>query len=228
MTMVSSGQRSNLKVAMKSFSDVQNYRVKNEPDILRPWTWFDRTYPNRDPLWEWLKEFSKECTPAICSTNSDYRFELDYARLRRAKASQTDFSGASLYVTDFRDADLSFSKYVKAYIEDADFTNADLTEADFSFALISNADFSHANLAFARLNDTDLSDSVLSHADLSNAKILDTDVDSTDFSYSNLAGADLTAAQNLIKANLKGATYTANTKFPKCFEPERVGMIRVD
>jgi Pentapeptide repeats (8 copies) len=77
------------------------------------------------------------------------------------------------------------------------------------------ADLSHANLSGANLSEANLSEGTnLSFADLSR----------TDLSNANLKGANLEGA-NLAGAVLEGAVYNPQTKFPRGFDPARVGAI---
>ncbi len=77
------------------------------------------------------------------------------------------------------------------------------------------ADLSRANLSGANLSGANLSEETnLSFADLSR----------TDLSNTNLKGTNLEGA-NLAGAVLEGAVYNPNTKFPRGFDPARVGAI---
>jgi Pentapeptide repeats (8 copies) len=77
------------------------------------------------------------------------------------------------------------------------------------------ADLSHANLSGADLNGSNLSDDTnLAFTDLSRADLRNT----------NLKGARLEGA-NLEGVQLEGAVYDEKTKFPRGFDPQRVGGI---
>jgi hypothetical protein len=80
---------------------------------------------------------------------------------------------------------------------------------------LQGADLSRANLSGANLSEANLSEGTnLSFADLSRA----------DLSNANLKGANLEGA-NLAGAVLEGAVYNPQTKFPRGFDPARVGAI---
>ena len=193
--------------------------------MLKPWAWLNVDFPNEQPLWEWLKEFSKECKTEICSTDENYRMELDYTGMNETLASGADFSGASLYQTQFLASDLSYAAFRKAYVEQTDFTGANLDEADFNLATVSEIDLSHASLRFSKMSSIDLSESTLSYADLYHAKLIDTNLAGSDLSHANLVGADLSATTGLDSANLTEAIYDDTTKFPDGFSTQEHALL---
>jgi len=79
-----------------------------------------------------------------------------------------------------------------------------------------------ANLRGANLQDADLSMTNLQGANLQNA-----DLSMTNLQGANLQDADLSLT-NLQEADLQGAEYNDATQFPRRFNPEERGMVRVN
>jgi hypothetical protein len=101
---------------------------------------------------------------------------------------------------NFRDVSLSGASLVWFELPGIDLRGADLSRANLSGANLSEANLSEGtNLSFADLSRTDLSNA-------------------------NLKGANLEGA-NLAGAVLEGAVYNPQTKFPRGFDPARVGAI---
>lgn len=101
---------------------------------------------------------------------------------------------------NFRGVSLSGASLVWFELPEIDLRGADLSRANLSGANLSGANLSEeTNLSFADLSRTDLSNA-------------------------NLKGTNLEGA-NLAGAVLEGAVYNPNTKFPRGFDPVKVGAI---
>ena len=159
-----------------------------------------------------------------------YGANLRDANLRGANLRDTNLSEADLRKSNLSETDLNFAKLTRAKITDsilvhaeaghADFSKADLSEANLSEAHISNSDLRRANLSGANLYRAmlaggnnlcraNLSYAYLVEADLHSAELNFANLSDADFQRANLKGVDLRDADlrraNLRNANLSGA-----------------------
>lgn len=111
--------------------------------------------------------------------------------------------GAALAEIDLRGRDLR-----QITLNGADLRQADLRQADLTHAVLIDAD-----LRGARLQGADLGNTRLNGADLRDA-----DLRGADLWGATLLGADLSTA-NMTDCNLKGAWYTASTRWPPEIDP---------
>jgi len=226
MTLVNSGNRQVFVSAMKDFGRVQMYRALQEPQILKPWNWWNETYPNRDPLHSWAKSFLDICTPTACSLDDENRIDLNSTNFFRAK-----LSGINL-----KNADLSF-----ANLQGVDLNNSDLSGSEFHFAdlrnaIIDDANIDHTSFWEANLEGIDLSGmkimsvyfekSNLTNAKIINTKLYDSHLVNTKLNGVNLKNSALIgcciAGANLRDSNLCG-TDLSDTKLTYKFTKERGG-----
>ena len=121
-----------------------------------------------------------------------YGSDLRGANLYRADLCEADLRGANLYHADLRGADLR-----GANLYHADLTGADLYRADLRGADLCGADLRGANLYHADLRGADLRGANLYEADLRGADLYE----------ANLRGTDLRGA-DLYEANLRGTENT--------------------
>lgn len=83
-----------------------------------------------------------------------------------------DFSRKDLLGANFRDANLTASRFVQSNLEHAEFENANLTAADLSWANLRDARFTHANLSRAKLAGADLTGARFDGANLERTVLL--------------------------------------------------------
>jgi uncharacterized protein YjbI with pentapeptide repeats len=148
---------------------------------------------------------------------------LSRANLNRAELRDADLSGADLRLIDLSSADLSRANLSganlnDANLSDADLNGADLDRSDLSRANLSGADLSRAYLNRADLNHTDLSAAHLMGAHLEGAVLVEAHLEGAilveaHLEHADLSRADLSAAKNLIQAQLDGACGT-DVKLP--------------
>tara|TARA_B100001769_G_C21863651_1_gene467570 strand:- start:38 stop:748 length:711 start_codon:yes stop_codon:yes gene_type:complete len=140
------------------------------------------------------------------------RKNLERADLRGAILQYARLQGA-----DLRDARLHGADLFNAYLQDADLRGADLQRADLAHANLRGADLNHADLHSTSLREADLQG-----ADLQGAFLVRANLEEAD-----LQGADLRRA-DLREAYTEGALYSDDTRFPLLFQPQNVGMVRVN
>jgi uncharacterized protein YjbI with pentapeptide repeats len=159
---------------------------------------------------------------------------LQGSHLVRANLSRADLSGADLRGADLTRADLGGADLSRADLRDATLSNTDLVNAN-----LSGAHLEGANLINANLNGARLSNAHLDLARLNNATLRSADLRGVRFDGANLRGAFLTAARlqgshlsnaNLInatldRANLTETRYTADTAWPRGFEPPESAIL---
>ncbi|MBL7664490.1 MAG: pentapeptide repeat-containing protein [Bacteriovoracaceae bacterium] len=116
-------------------------------------------------------------------------------------------------------------------ISDKDFSSKSLRGFLGVNSQFINTNFSKADLEFAHLHHTKYASSNLSNANLKGALLTDSEFKQVNFESSNLCGAnlinsDFSSAENLDKANLRGAIFNAGTKLPFGIEKaKQLGMI---
>ena len=103
------------------------------------------------------------------------------------------------------------------------FSNKKLAKADFRYSVIAHADFSRANL-----NNADFRNAVASHASFRGANCRGTNFSHCVLSEADFSGADLRGA-NLPTALLgrkftKQTLYDNRTRFPRSFDPAKLGL----
>ena len=178
------------------------------------------------------------------------------ADLSRAHFGGANLSGAVFFETDLSGAILARADLSRAYLVGANLSGAQLSNANLSDAVLGETDLSEAalpgaNLKRANLDQTDFRKASLRGADLRQARFDDTDLTGADLAYANLTDAILLAVEfseaNLRKATLgnvalggvdlskaqlegadmDGATYSRDTKWPPNFDPEAAGAVLV-
>ena len=151
-----------------------------------------------------------------------------------------DFMFARLAGVDMSDADFYWGMFHGAVLEGAIMVRIDLRGATLDRANLRGADMRQADCGLDNLGGrTDFIKADLSGANLSRAEI-----DGADFTGALLIGANLSDVRGksaphaptcfnganltnarLSGAELEGATYDANTIFPRGFRPEKAGMV---
>ena len=137
---------------------------------------------------------------------------------------------------DLPEADLN-----RASLNSADLSGANLTRANVSEANLSGADLSNANLANANLQDSNLRGTYFRNANLHGANLRKVSLSRADLGEADLSGANLTLVINLDEANLNGAQYDRQTRWPrlsgrdasgatraKLFDPMAAGAVLVE
>jgi len=120
-------------------------------------------------------------------------------------------------------------------LREANFSFLDLMGVSFDDSDLTGSDFTHANLYWANLSDAKCDDCIFIGADLRGAIFFRTSLQGAKLQVANfgvdmlgghtdLADVDLSTAL-LTGANLTGATFNAETKFPPGFDPLKHGMI---
>lgn len=132
-----------------------------------------------------------------------------------------------------QNTNLSNTKLTCAKLSNIDLSNSYLFEVDLRYANLSNVVLKNTNLSSSKLNQTtfqnvDFTNSFLFTADLSGSEIINSDFKEANLNSTNLSGANLSNTKNLDKAELSGAIYDKNTKFPKSFNPQKAGMYNKD
>jgi len=120
MTLVSSGNKASFISAMKYFGDAQNIKVRKEPEILNPNTWFGTYQPNQLPMWRWCRQYLSQCNTISCGDREGkYRIDLSEVRM--------DFS--MLIGIDFHKADMHKSSLIRADLTESNLDEANLDES---------------------------------------------------------------------------------------------------
>ena len=150
----------------------------------------------------------------------------DYAgsikKLEKAFESELpSLEGAGLEKASFRGADLRGAILKGAYLEGANLEGVDLKGAGLEGACLRDA-----NLIGAYLEGADLEYANLEYADLRGAILKGAYLEGANLEGADLEGACLEGAC-LRRANLDGARYNSETKFPAGFDTEDKGMIKV-
>lgn len=154
-------------------------------------------------------------------------------KLKNADLSQSDLSGSILNHADLRGSDLSMANLSGAYLEGADLRGADLTLANMHKAKLDETtkiddkwrliwkivNYGGANRALKGVD--------LSGADLTNTDLRGADLRGAILNIVSLCGADLRGA-NLTGVDLIETLYNSSTKWPKGFDPEKVGDFPVN
>jgi hypothetical protein len=117
--------------------------------------------------------------------------------------------------------------------------HVDLRRADFIDLDYQDAHFSDSNLSWASLHSANLKDTAFMACDLSQASLYDTHFERSRMSWTNLKGASLTDSdfrgaelfvvnleevEDIDRADLRGVTADADTKWPEGFDPSPAGI----
>ncbi|MHA1539113.1 MAG: pentapeptide repeat-containing protein [Alphaproteobacteria bacterium] len=119
-----------------------------------------------------------------------------YSFTKQANAKELD---STLFLPSLLDDNQAEKTYMK------NLNNTDLEGADFKASVLRYTDFKNANL-----KNTNFEKANLQGSRFTNANVEETNFAYTNLENANLQGVDLISAQNLQKANLRGAIY--NTK----------------
>lgn len=174
LTMVSSGNRGAFVAAMKNFGPVQLVSAFVEPEINKPWNWWDKSYPNRESLLVWAANSLRLCTCEKCGESNDYRIDLKWAVLRQAhlrpaavSRTRIDLSGSNLHMADLNGADLRSADLRYANLMAADLRGANLRFSDLRAAVFDS--YTNQGPIFG----TDLRGTMLQGSDLRKAQGLE-------------------------------------------------------
>lgn len=122
---------------------------------------------------------------ADCQLNGAF---LSYARLRKARLLDSDFSRVTFVAADLREAQ------VLANFEGADLTRALLVNADLSGCFALGANFTRALLRGVNFRQSKLRRASFMHADLTGANLEGADLRRVRFDHARLDGASLRGA----------------------------------
>jgi uncharacterized protein YjbI with pentapeptide repeats len=163
--------------------------------------------------------------------------DLHGALLIHAPLASVNLTGANL-----RQAHLAGANLTEAVCFHADLSGANLSGANLARTLFVFADLSGANLAGANLSQTRFDAATLSRVKLSGAKLTGTFLAGTNLRGADLRHADLRAASLMlpeghyiglpkgagrVPADVTGARYDAQTRWPQGFDPVKAGAVRV-
>lgn len=115
-----------------------------------------------------------------------------------------------------RDSDLSGMQLAYRNLSRADFSNSKLCDGSLQGSNLQDASFEKADLSGVEFHEADLRKANLRGAKLKRAR----------FSSARLEGADFTDAV-FSDSGLSRATFDDNTKWPKGFEPEKYGAVKI-
>jgi uncharacterized protein YjbI with pentapeptide repeats len=154
------------------------------------------------------------------------------APLQGAMMPGANLRRANLAGADLRQACLSFSSLSGANLRGANLTRTfldgtSLRGSDFSGANLTRTVFDGANLRGAKLSGARLTGARFVLANLRGVDLRHVDLRSTLLIYADLRGADLLGAAGRLPADLSGARYDAQTRWPQGFDPARHGAVRV-
>ena len=121
------------------------------------------------------------------------------------------------------EADIEGGQLTDAILIDTDLEGANLKGATLEGAQLLRANLQSANLSGADLQSANLSGAYLQNADLRRADLEGANLSGARLQNTNLLHADLNFA-----INFQGAKYNDDTQFPRGFNPEQKGMIRVN
>lgn len=156
ITMVESQNASAFVAAMKNFGPIQTMSVYKEPSLFAPWTWWDKTKPNVEPLYLWALHRLSNCTPESCSVSGSVRIDLTGADLNGAILHKIDLSESELLLADLREAIL-----IETNLRGARLIGADLRNSKLHVPRLESAEFGVPHIpspssATASLRYTDL------------------------------------------------------------------------
>jgi uncharacterized protein YjbI with pentapeptide repeats len=199
---------------------------------------------------DWSRAMLTDCNGAEASFE-DVRF--DEARLIGMNFTRARFRHCSFLRTSLDDSDLSKAVFEDCRFDDTIVTHTRMEGARFDRVKGSwracdaaGADLHAANLAGLDLDDVkavganfsqvdavklwcfecDLSAADFTGAKLQRASITSCALRGSKFRDADVSGADL-GGQDLDGVDLAGAKYDAKTRFPKGFDPDAAGMVRL-
>lgn len=160
-------------------------------------------------------------------SEQNYSFKkLDNANFSGATLQRTNFEGSSMKNANLQDADLQFANMGRVDLTGADFRGSRFG-AFVQAAILRNANFENLDMMKANLYAADLSG-----ANLRGTKnwggIQSANFSNADFRGANLLTAWTSGGSNLAGANFKGAKYDGDTVFPRGFNPESAGMVKIN
>ena len=151
--------------------------------------------------------------------------EKNIIKLQEADLRLIDLNGANLSFTSLRSVflsnanlegvNLTGTELIDAFLQDANLSQADLSYVDLSQANLSGADLDSAEMSLAKLEQANLE-----KASLRNAICIKTNLRQAKMREVNLRGANLQGAI-LDNADLFGAKYDKETRFPERFTPSQ-------
>jgi ectoine hydroxylase-related dioxygenase (phytanoyl-CoA dioxygenase family) len=106
------------------------------------------------------------------------------------------------------------------------FRKSDLNNVSFKKSFLYKVDFWNSNLDNVNLSEAKLKNCVLTDTNLNKAKIFKTNFLNSNLSHSNLKGLNLKSC-TFKNTNLRDALYDQNTIWPKNFDPELAGAIKI-
>lgn len=133
--------------------------------------WLELAKTSFVTYWHLLVEKSNNTIPALDLSGQD---------LRKMNFKHKNLSGAN-----FTNANLCFTNFAGAILENCDFTNAESYSTNYCFALLNNSNFNNANLCGANLSRSWLKNVSFEGAQLNNT---------------NLKNADLSGVTGLLSA----------------------------
>ncbi|MBD2597792.1 pentapeptide repeat-containing protein [Nostoc spongiaeforme FACHB-130] len=161
----------------------------------------------------------------------------------RANLTEANLERSSFYAVDLSNATLEKVILSQSSLGDVKLDMANLSEADLSSTYIHNCNFNNANLSRAKLIKAELWGVQFENVNLSNSNFSEAKLENCNLSGADLRGADLSKAsltlpeslnklklfgfdiQQMFGANMTGAYYNKNTKFPDDFNPKLLGMV---
>ena len=213
------------------------------PQSLRGVTFYGYQTGSNSPIWS----CSIELATASVETDRERSVWSANEFLQKYSSGEREFSDvnlakADLFAANLCDviltaANLQESGLSAANLSAADLKNANLVEVNLSQSNLNNANLSNANLRgavldCANLRQANLSGATLVEADLSLATLSEANLAGSNLQGSLLNGVNLMGAilvgANLTEAQFQGAAYNKQTCFDEGFEPETVGMVRLD
>lgn len=144
--------------------------------------------------------------------------EIENGNLREAILAGVDLRGRFLAEAELTDASLDGAELSGAVLDEAVLFRASLTGTRLVGARLMGADVSEASACGAVFVGVDASRADFECADLRDAKF-----DGAKLSGADLRGADLTGS-SLVRADLRGARFDRNTRWPLGFELEGRGL----
>ena len=142
---------------------------------------------------------------------------LENLKLFESKLTGLNIENAVLPHIDLSGTNLLQANFQNATLIEANLSNSQLVYANLQQAFLEKANLQGVDLELANLKDAQLYQANLSGANLYRAN----------FNGANLSRANLQDVKNIEQANLNGAIYDINTKFPPKFDPVAHGAILI-
>ncbi|QEI43990.1 Secreted effector protein PipB2 [Dolichospermum sp. UHCC 0315A] len=152
--------------------------------------------------------------------------DLIGANLDGANLTKANLSNAKLHEVRVNNAsniyqnEILITRLKKAILTEANLENANLSRADLRGADLTEANLTEANLENANLSRADLTGANLRGSNLTRCRIRDANFSKVDFRNTDLSNTKT----KLTGANLRGAYYNNETKFPEEFDPKTAKM----